>query len=115
MGLSDRTRLRIVNLLLHGELCGCDVQYVLGASQSAVSRHLNYLKRAGLVVDRRAGYRVYYRMADGDAGRSSLLFDFLRRTFDRDKAYQADVKALKAAVRDGACTVSELSVVRRRK
>ena len=61
-GLADQTRLRMINLLLQGELCGCDVQLVLGLSQSNVSRHLTYLRRAGLVADRREGYRVFYRL-----------------------------------------------------
>jgi ArsR family transcriptional regulator len=110
MGLADRTRLRIVNLLLHGELCGCDIQYVLDVSQSAVSRHLNYLKRAGLVLDRRDGYRVFYRLVDADGHDSSRLFDYLRRAFAQDKAFAGDLKGLKAAIRQGACTVSEVQV-----
>jgi ArsR family transcriptional regulator len=108
MGLADRTRLRILNLLLHGELCGCDVQYVLGVSQSAVSRHLNYLKRAGLVQDRRHGYRVFYRLAESQGTGSSLLIEYLRHAFEQDKAFSNDLKGLRAAIRDGACTVSEL-------
>jgi ArsR family transcriptional regulator len=107
MGLADRTRLRILNLLLQGELCGCDVQHVLDVSQSNVSRHLNYLKRAGLVHDRRVGYRVYYRLAQRDEPSAPLLFDYLRSVFRRDKAFAADLKQLKQAIRDGACTLSE--------
>jgi ArsR family transcriptional regulator, arsenate/arsenite/antimonite-responsive transcriptional repressor len=107
MGLADRTRLRILNLLLRGELCGCDIQYVLEVSQSNVSRHLNYLKRAGLVLDRRDGYRVYYRLAEREEPSFSLLFEFLRGAFGRDKLFSADLRALKGAIRKGACTVSE--------
>lgn len=107
MGLADRTRLRILNLLLRGELCGCDIEYVLTVSQSNVSRHLNYLKRAGLVLDRRDGYRVFYRLADRNEAGSSLLFGYLRRVFSRDKAFGADLKELKRAIRKGACTISE--------
>src|SRR6186713_1162894 len=103
MGLSDRTRLRIVNLLSEGELCGCDIEHVLDVPQSNVSRHLNYLKRAGLVLDRREGYRVFYRLAQTGPSQPALLFDYLRRAFAQDKAYAADVKALKAAIRGGAC------------
>lgn len=44
--LGDTNRLRIVNLLLHGELCVCDIQYVLENSQPNISRHLAYLKRS---------------------------------------------------------------------
>ena len=108
MGLADRTRLRILNLLLRGELCGCDLQYVLGVSQSAVSRHLNYLRRAGLVQDRRDGYRVFYRLAESQGTGSSLLIDYLRRAFEQDKTFADNLKGLRAAIRDGACTVSEL-------
>ena len=107
MGLADRTRLRILNLLLVGELCGCDIQYVLEVSQSAVSRHLNYLKRAGLVRDRRDGYRVFYRLLEEEGRSSALLLDYLRRAFEQDKTFAADLKALKAAIRQGACSVSE--------
>jgi ArsR family transcriptional regulator, arsenate/arsenite/antimonite-responsive transcriptional repressor len=107
MGLADRTRLRILNLLLHGELCGCDVQYVLDVSQSNVSRHLNYLRRAGLVLDRRDGYRVFYRLAEREEQSFPLLFDYLRSVFSRDKTFSADLKELKTAIRKGACTISE--------
>ena len=54
-GLADQTRLRILNLLIHGELCVCDIQYVLESPQPNVSRHLTYLKNSGLVLDRRDG------------------------------------------------------------
>ena len=76
-GLADKSRLRIINLLMHGELCGCDIQYVLRASQPNVSRHLTYLKHAGLVLDRRDGYRIFYRLADHKQGTKKLLFEFL--------------------------------------
>lgn len=46
MGLADRTRLRMLNLLMRGKLCGCDVQYVLGVSQSNVSRQFRPYVRA---------------------------------------------------------------------
>lgn len=107
MGLADRTRLRILNLLLQGELCGCDIEYVLHVSQSNVSRHLNYLKRAGLVQDRRDGYRVFYRLAGREETSLSLLFDYLRGVFISDRSFGTDLKALKAAIRKGACTTSE--------
>jgi len=67
-GLADRNRMRIINLLLHGELCVCDIQRILDTSQPNVSRHLNYLKHSGLVLDRREGFRVFYRLsAEGDS------------------------------------------------
>lgn len=106
-GLADENRLRILNLLFHGELCGCDIQHVLGASQSTVSRHLSYLKNAGLVLDRRAGYRVYYRLVQSEDPEITELFQYLVLAFAKDKAMKSDMKSLREAIKEGACTVSE--------
>lgn len=105
--LADENRLRILSLLFHGELCGCDIQYVLGASQSTVSRHLSYLKNAGLVLDRRAGYRVFYRLVQSENREISGLFEYLVPAFAKDKSLNADMKRLREAIKDGSCTVSE--------
>ncbi len=59
---SDHTRLRILNLLSAGEVCVCDLVTVLGMSQPKVSRHLAYLRRAGLVKARREGLWMHYRL-----------------------------------------------------
>ena len=106
-GLADENRLRIVNLLLHGELCGCDIQYVLDNSQPNISRHLSYLKHSGLVQDRRDGFRVFYRLAEPQKGTRRQLFEFLRQAFQDDTTLRRDVERLKHAIRGGACTASE--------
>jgi ArsR family transcriptional regulator, arsenate/arsenite/antimonite-responsive transcriptional repressor len=62
--LSDETRLRILLLLLSGELCVCEVMGVLDLPQSTASRHLAYLRNAGWVLDRRQGVWMYYRLND---------------------------------------------------
>jgi ArsR family transcriptional regulator len=61
--LSDETRLRILALLRDGELCVCDLMAPLGLPQSTISRHLAYLRNAGLVEDRRQGVWMFYRTA----------------------------------------------------
>jgi ArsR family transcriptional regulator len=61
---SDRTRLRILNLLRGGELCVCDLIRVLGVPQAKVSRHLAYLRRAGLVRARKQGLWHYYTLTE---------------------------------------------------
>jgi ArsR family transcriptional regulator len=61
--LSDRTRLRILNLLKGGELCVCDLVDILEVPQPTASRHLAYLRRAGLVRTRKDGHWNYYRLA----------------------------------------------------
>ena len=61
--LSDPTRVRIIWLLVEGgELCVCDLVEVLTLPQSTVSRHLAYLRNAGLVTDQRTGVWMYYRL-----------------------------------------------------
>jgi ArsR family transcriptional regulator, arsenate/arsenite/antimonite-responsive transcriptional repressor len=107
-GLADRSRLRIINLLMHGELCGCDIQYVLEASQPNISRHLTYLKNAGLVCDRRDGYRIFYRLADDhQPGTKRLLFELLKPVLRSDDSLHKDTELLKRAVAAGSCTLSE--------
>jgi len=79
--LADATRLRILGLLLAGEVCVCDIHESLKIPQSKASRHLAYLRRAGLVETRREGLWIHYRMgtfadpvlaAIGDAVRHAL-------------------------------------------
>ena len=62
--LGDATRLRILGLLLAGEVCVCEIHGALKISQPKASRHLAYLRRAGLVVARREGLWMHYRLAD---------------------------------------------------
>jgi ArsR family transcriptional regulator len=61
--LSDKTRLRILNLLRGGELCVCDIVTVLDVPQPKASRHLAYLRKVGLVGSRKAGVWSYYQLA----------------------------------------------------
>ena len=60
--LSDPTRLQLVDLLRGGERCVCDLTEALEAGQSRLSFHLKALKDAGLVLDRREGRWIYYRL-----------------------------------------------------
>ena len=105
--LADRNRLRILNLLLHGELCVCDIQFVLEASQPNVSRHLAYLKNSGLVLDRRDGFRIFYRLAEPKQGLKKKVFEFLQDTYKSEEQLHDDTTRLKEAIQEGSCTVSE--------
>ena len=60
--LGEENRLRILNLLRHGELCVCDIMEVLQLPQSTASRHLAYLRNAGWVNARRGGKWIYYSL-----------------------------------------------------
>ena len=61
--LGDPTRLRIVALLAHGELCVCHFQEALGLSQPNVSQQLGVLRSAGVVESRREGCWIYYKLS----------------------------------------------------
>lgn len=73
-GFADPTRLRILNCLAAGELCVCDIVDILRVSQPTISRHLAYLRRAGLVESTRESKFAHYRLAKaGDAVHRSLI------------------------------------------
>ena len=61
--LADATRLRILHLLMAGEVCVCDIHDTLKIPQAKASRHLAYLRRAGLVTTRREGLWVHYSLS----------------------------------------------------
>lgn len=63
-GFADPTRLRVLNLLAAGELCVCDIVDILALPQPAISRHLGYLRRMGLVEATRARKFAHYRLAE---------------------------------------------------
>ncbi len=62
--LAHATRLQIVELLRHGEVCVCDMQAALSQRQAYVSQHLMALREAGIVTCRKDGLRVYYQLSD---------------------------------------------------
>ncbi|MBS7623942.1 winged helix-turn-helix transcriptional regulator [Candidatus Bathyarchaeota archaeon] len=63
-GLSDLTRLKILELIGEGELCGCEVMAALDLTQPTTSHHLGILERSGLISSRREGKWVFYRLAN---------------------------------------------------
>src|ERR1043166_9111065 len=70
--LADRTRLRLLNLMGRDEVCVCFFVEILKTNQPKISRHLAYLRRAGIVGARRQGQWIHYRIlepADADAAR----------------------------------------------
>jgi ArsR family transcriptional regulator, arsenate/arsenite/antimonite-responsive transcriptional repressor len=76
--LADRTRLRLLNLIADKEICVCYFVEILGMSQPKISRHLAYLRRAGIVATRRQGRWMHYRLlAPSDAVASAILKETL--------------------------------------
>jgi ArsR family transcriptional regulator len=72
--LADPTRLRLLNLIADKEICVCYFVEILGMSQPKISRHLAYLRHAGIVATRRQGRWMHYRLlAPGDTVARAIL------------------------------------------
>ncbi len=92
---SDRTRLRILNLLRTGETCVCDLQSVLDVPQPKVSRHLAYLRKAVLVKARKQGLWSYYTLAPSKSPFHAKLLECLGCCFNDVPELARDIKKLK--------------------
>lgn len=92
--LADDTRLRLVALLMEGELCVCDMVAVLSLPQSTVSRHLASLRNAGLVEGRREGVWMHYRLDAGEGLKAGLL-ELLKEKLAGMKQVRDDRRVLK--------------------
>jgi ArsR family transcriptional regulator len=95
--LADTTRLRLLNLMAGREVCVCYFVEVLGQSQPKISRHLAYLRQAGLVAARREGKWMHYSIcAPTNAAASSILKAALA-ALGNDKQMRADRSKLNRA------------------
>ena len=101
--LGDETRVRIVALLSHGELCVCHVQEALGLAQPTASRQLLILKGAGVVDSRRDGTWVYYRLAEQLDDGSKRLLKALVAEFSKHVMLRKDVARLLATRGPNSC------------
>jgi ArsR family transcriptional regulator len=99
--LADETRLRILGLLLTGEVCVCDIHESLRIPQSKTSRHLAYLRRAGLVETRRSGLWIHYRLGRlGDPVMAAIV-DAVRHALTHVDVVRRDAERL--TKRTGCC------------
>jgi ArsR family transcriptional regulator, arsenate/arsenite/antimonite-responsive transcriptional repressor len=95
--LADPTRLRLINLMAGGELCVCYFVEVIDAPQPKISRHLAYLRRAGIVATRREGKWMHYRLVTpADPHAAAILKKTLEALKD-DKELQRDLYRLTRA------------------
>jgi ArsR family transcriptional regulator len=93
--LCEPVRLRILNLLMSGELCVCDLMEILDLPQSTVSRHLAYLRNAGWVRGKRVGVWMHYLIADELDAMQKRVLEALSIRFADLPEVRADLEALK--------------------
>jgi ArsR family transcriptional regulator, arsenate/arsenite/antimonite-responsive transcriptional repressor len=101
--LGDDTRLRIVALLSHGELCVCHLESALGLSQPNISRLLGVLRAAGVVEPRRSGNWVYYRLAPQLDEFCKAHLKSLRSSLAKNGVLKKDIERLIKTRGPGAC------------
>lgn len=106
--LGDSTRLRILGLLLSGEVCVCDIHESLKIPQPKASRHLAYLRKAGLVETRREGLWIHYRLASTADPVVQTVADAVRHALTHVDAVTRDGERLKT--RTGCCIPSPKDV-----
>lgn len=94
--LADRTRLRLLNMLGTDEVCVCFFAEVIGTNQPKISRHLAYLKRAGLVEARRDGKWMHYRVTAPKNERAKQVFAGIMEMLKEDRQMQLDRRNLLA-------------------
>jgi ArsR family transcriptional regulator len=82
--LADRTRLRLLNLIGDREVCVCFFVEILKTSQPKISRHLAYLRRAGIVSSRRDGKWMHYRITEPSDTTAKRVFDDVRSWLQAD-------------------------------
>lgn len=101
--LSDPTRLRILHLLRRGELCVCDLMAILRVPQAKTSRHLGYLRRAGLLTAREDGLWSYYSLAPAFGALHRKLLSCLDECAVELPAIAADAKRADRLEKGGGC------------
>jgi ArsR family transcriptional regulator, arsenate/arsenite/antimonite-responsive transcriptional repressor len=99
--LADQTRLRILGLLLTGEVCVCHIHESLRIPQPKASRHLAYLRRAGLVETRREGLWIHYRLAVSSEPILRIVQQAVAQALRHAEAVQKDAERLE--VKTGCC------------
>lgn len=92
--LADRTRLRLINLMADDEVCVCFFVEVLRAPQPKISRHLAYLRRAGVVSARREGKWMHYRLTQPKGAHAGRVFADVRMWLKEDREMQKDRERL---------------------
>src|SRR6202046_2457820 len=92
--LADPTRLRLLNLMNGREVCVCYFVEILRQGQPKISRHLAYLRRAGIVEARREGKWMHYRIERPADARGAAILDATLKSFEIDRSMQVDLARL---------------------
>jgi ArsR family transcriptional regulator len=104
--LADTTRLRLLNLMAGREVCVCYFVEILGQGQPKISRHLAYLRKAGIVTARREGKWMHYSLCLPDDADAASIMAAVLASLGNDKQMQDDLTKL-----GYACCAPQMLVV----
>lgn len=97
--LADKTRLRIVALLLKRNFCVCEIMDVLGMTQSRISRHLGILKQTGFIEEERKGKWVIYKITN----KQSKILSYIQHKLKNEPIYAIDIARIKKTLKKKLC------------
>ncbi len=111
--LGDKNRLRIINLLQKGELCVCEIEAILGTTQSNVSRHLTRLRNEEIVIFEKESQWIYYQINPNFIEENKLLYEYLIDKMKRNNKFIEDLEKLSFYKESGmSCeNIGELNMI----
>lgn len=109
MALADKTRLRLLNLMRDGEICVCFFTEVLNESQPKISRHLAYLRNAGIVEARRDGKWMHYRIVEPENDQAATVLQDTLEWLASEEEMRKDYEKLAIAC---CAPVSPITIMR---
>ena len=101
--LSDETRLRMLSLILDGEMCVCEIEDCLGLTQSNASRHINALKSAGILSSSKQAQWSYYRLNEDFCKENRELINYLVEKLKSLSTYESDKRKREECKQSDLC------------
>lgn len=101
--LGDETRLKILNLLTKQEICVCLVEQVLGIAQPNASKHLNKLKKSGIIQCRKISQWCFYSISEDFKTFYKKIYEFLLEEWQKNAVYAEDMRKLERLLETNDC------------
>lgn len=105
--LSEESRLRILTLLLNGELCVCEIEECLDMTQSNVSRHLSNLKSSGILDSYKRAQWTYYKISENFKEENHNLWLYLEKKLKDLPSYKVDIDKCNESKRRDLCNIKK--------
>lgn len=101
--LAEESRLRIIAILMHNEMCVCEIEECLKMTQSNASRHLTALKNSGIVDSYKQAQWAYYKISDKFKEENKDLWHYITQRIQESSSYQADIDESQNCKRKDLC------------